>query len=161
MGSGLILIADGMSGLSSLGSGSWVKPPLMELLNSELENLVKIKVPAFNSVIWEKKTFSLAAVRKRQCAGPHDVGVITLPTDAVWCYHTLLWKYHSPCLCYYWMSLLPLVALVKWLLSRSIDFAHILLKILNIGVELDINMCLMSLNTKLKHFAKISWNRWQ
>lgn len=84
MESELVLIPNGMSGLSSLGAGTWAKLPLMELLSSELENLVKMKVPSLNSVVWEKKkTFSVAAVRRRQCAGPQDVGVITLPTDAV------------------------------------------------------------------------------
>lgn len=156
MGSGFILIANGRS----LVSWFWYlsKPPLMELLNSELENLVQMKVPSFSSVIWEKKkkTFSLAAVRKRWCAGPQDAGVITLPTNAVWCYHTGLWKYHSLCLCYCWMSLLLVMAL-----SRYIAFSQILLKILNNDVELDINLCLTSLNVKLQYFAKISWNKLQ
>ena len=59
------------------------------------------------------------------------------------------------------MSLLQVVGLVKRLLSRFIDFASILLKILNNGAELDINMCLMSLNMKLKplqRLAEISGN---
>lgn len=158
MESELVLIPNGMSGFSSLGAGAWAKPPLLELLSSELENLVKMKVPSLNSIVWEKKTFSVAAVRRRQCAGPQGVGAITLPTDAVRCSHTVLSKHCSPCLCYCWMSLLPVIAPVKRLFSRFIDFAQILLKILN-GVELDINMCLMSLNTKLKHFARISWNK--